>query len=79
MRANRTRHFFAAHIRKLPQLTFKEKDVLIRRLRMFTLEKIGSNLGVTEARIRQIEKEALKKIATKSYQQKLFSKPSKQK
>ena len=57
----------------VPMPVLKEKDVLIRRLRSLTLEKIGLKLGVTEARIRQIEKKALKKIATKSYQQKLFS------
>ncbi|KKQ93118.1 hypothetical protein A2865_02690 [Candidatus Woesebacteria bacterium RIFCSPHIGHO2_01_FULL_39_17] len=76
MRANRTRRFFTAHIRKLPQLTSKEKDVLIRRLKMFTLEKIGLIFGVTEARIRQIEKKALDKVRRKSYQQKLFNKKS---
>jgi DNA-directed RNA polymerase sigma subunit (sigma70/sigma32) len=72
MRANRTLRHFAAHIRKLPHLSIKEKDVLIRRLKTTTLERIGLKYDVTEARIRQIEKKALKKVRSRSYQQKLF-------
>lgn len=72
MRANRTIRYFAAHIKKLPQLTSKEKEVLIHRLKMITLEKTGLNYNLTEGRIRQIEKNALAKIRTKIYQQKLF-------
>lgn len=72
MRANRTIRYFAAHINKLPQLTAKEKEVLISRLKMTTLENTGSRYHVTEGRIRQIEKGALTKIRSKIYQQKLF-------
>lgn len=72
MRANRTIRYFTAHIKKLPQLTSKEKEVLIKRLKMITLEKTGINYKVTEGRIRQIEKKALSKIRSKIYQQKLF-------
>jgi DNA-directed RNA polymerase sigma subunit (sigma70/sigma32) len=74
MRANRTRRYFAAHIKKFPHLTVREKDVLIRRLKSVTLESIGKRYGVTEARIRQIEKEAIFKIRLKGYQLKLFKK-----
>ena len=72
MRANRTLRYFTAHIRKLPHLTSKEKDVLVRRLRKVTLEKIGKSYEVTEGRIRQIEKIAIKKVRSKHYQQALF-------
>jgi DNA-directed RNA polymerase sigma subunit (sigma70/sigma32) len=74
MRANRTLRYFAAHIKKLPFLTFREKYVLQKRSRGETLEKIGLKFSVTEARIRQIEKEAIKKIKSGTYQQKLFDK-----
>ncbi|OGM14882.1 hypothetical protein A3A76_02020 [Candidatus Woesebacteria bacterium RIFCSPLOWO2_01_FULL_39_23] len=72
MRANRTIRFFSAHIRKLPHLSVKEKKVLVKRLRRITLEKIGKKYGVTEGRIRQIEKKALQKVKSKYYQQRLF-------
>lgn len=74
MRANRTLRYFAAHIKKLPFLTNREKYTLIKRTKGLTLEKIGSKFQVTESRIRQIEKEAIKKIKTGFYQQKLFEK-----
>jgi DNA-directed RNA polymerase sigma subunit (sigma70/sigma32) len=76
MRANRTRRYFAAHIKRFPHLTAREKDVLIRRLKPVTLENIGKRYGVTEARIRQIEKEAIFKIKLKGHQLKLFRKNS---
>ncbi len=72
MRANRTLRYFTAHIRKLPHLTSKEKDVLVRRLRKVTLERIGKSFEVTEGRIRQIEKGAIKKVKSRYYQQALF-------
>jgi DNA-directed RNA polymerase sigma subunit (sigma70/sigma32) len=74
MRANRTIRYFAAHIRRLPHLTVKEKDIIIQRLRSVTLEKIGNDYNVTEARIRQIEKAAIFKIKLKAYQLRLFKK-----
>jgi len=72
MRANRTLSFFLTHIKKLPQLSFKEKEVLLKRLKRVTLEKIGLKYKVTEGRIRQIEKQALQKIKSKRYQRRLF-------
>lgn len=72
MRANRTLRYFAAHIRRLPHLTPREKGVLLKRIRSVTLEKIGLKYHVTEGRIRQIEKRAIGKVKNKSYQQALF-------
>jgi len=72
MRGNRTIRYFTAHIKKLAPLNLKEKDVLMRRLKEVTLREVGETHNVTEGRIRQIEKAALKKIKSKIYQQKLF-------
>jgi DNA-directed RNA polymerase sigma subunit (sigma70/sigma32) len=79
MRDNRTRSFFTARISKLPQLTDREKYILIERLCTTTLEKIGSEYNLTEARIRQIEKIALEKVKAKSYQQLLLKLPKNRK
>ena len=72
MRANRTLRHLAALIRKLPQLNEKEKDILLRRLKLTTLKKIGIRYRVTEGRIRQIEKQAIRKLKSKYYQQSIF-------
>lgn len=73
MRANRSVRFFIAQTKKLPQLTLKEKGVVIARLKRKTLDTIGLKYGVTEGRIRQIEKSALNKFKSKLYQLKLFN------
>ena len=57
------------------QKLVQEKDVLIQRLHKITLEKIGYAYSLTEARIRQIEKIAIKKVKSKLYQQILFKLP----
>lgn len=74
MRGNRTISYFSAQIKKLPQLTQKEKDILVKRLAFSTLEKIGDGFDVTEGRIRQIEKKAIAKIKSKTPQLSLFKK-----
>jgi len=74
MWANRSVRYFSRFVKKLPQLNTKEKDVLVRRLKKHTLQTIADNYSVTEARIRQIEKQALKKVGIKEYQQNLFFK-----
>jgi DNA-directed RNA polymerase sigma subunit (sigma70/sigma32) len=74
MRTNKTLRFLSVYIRKLPHITDKERFVLLKRLKSVTLEKIGFKFGVTEARIRQIEREAIKKVKRGLYQQKLFEK-----
>ena len=72
MQRNRTVRYFTAFVRNLPHLTSKEKIVLIRRLKTETLERIGKKFGVTEGRVRQIERQAIKKTKSKVYQQRLF-------
>lgn len=72
MTANRTWRYFSNYVDKLPQISAKEKDVLLSRLRKVTLSQIGKKYHVTEGRIRQIEKLAIAKIMHRVYQQKLF-------
>lgn len=72
MRANRTLKYFAARVGKLPHLSSREKDILIRRVNGETLDKIGSEFGITEGRVRQIEKGALTKVDSKFIQQLLL-------
>jgi DNA-directed RNA polymerase sigma subunit (sigma70/sigma32) len=74
MRANQTLAYFTAHISKLPHLSSREKEVLVGRIESSTLEVIGSRFELTEGRIRQIERGALKKVASKFVQQELLSK-----
>ena len=72
MRSNKTLSYFTAHIRKYPHLSVKEKEILIFRLKKRTLVNIGEKFGVTEARIRQIERIAIRKIKSKMIQLALF-------
>lgn len=53
---------FAEIIRESRELTRKEKDILLRRLRREPLTRIGRRYKVTGERIRQIENEALVKL-----------------
>lgn len=73
MRANKTLRFLSNYIKNLPQITEKERTVLLKRLRSVTLKKIGLKFGVTESRVRQIEKGAIRKVKRGLYQQSLFS------
>lgn len=72
MRGNRTVRYFSYFLKTVPQLTQKEKTILINRLKEKTLREIGINYNVTEGRIRQIEKGAIQKIKNKIYQMTLF-------
>jgi DNA-directed RNA polymerase sigma subunit (sigma70/sigma32) len=74
MRSNRTVNYFAFFIKNIPDLTGKERTVLLSRLRKKTLEAIGGKYNVTEGRVRQIEKYAIGKIKSKSHQLALFGK-----
>ncbi|KKR10987.1 MAG: hypothetical protein UT39_C0012G0009 [Candidatus Woesebacteria bacterium GW2011_GWA1_39_21] len=74
MRSNRTLKYFSFFVKKIPALSGKEREVLLKRLRKKTLTSIGKNYGVTEGRIRQIERTALLKIKSKSHQLALFRK-----
>ncbi len=76
MTPNRTLRYFSFFIKKIPDLTGKERKVLLGRLRKRTLEAIGKYFSVTEGRIRQIEKAAIEKIKGNSHQLALFKKRS---
>ncbi|MBI4058469.1 hypothetical protein HY408_01750 [Candidatus Gottesmanbacteria bacterium] len=72
MRQNQTLRYIAILINKLPLLSTKEKEILVKRLEEKTLKKIGKTYQVSGERIRQLEKQALNKVRNKSYQQVLF-------
>jgi len=72
MRSNKTLDFFTAYVKKLPHLTVREKEVVIRRLKKITLVSIGEKFGITEGRVRQIEKSTIEKIKSKKQQLNLF-------
>ena len=74
MFSNRTLRFFTFFIKNTPDLTGKEKDVLLKRLKTETLEKTGKFFNLTEGRVRQIERSALDKIRSKTHQLTLFKK-----
>ena len=74
MRSNQTLKYFRFYIRKAPDLSGKEKTILLKRLRRTSLEEIGKLYDLTEGRIRQIEKSALRKIKSKARQLSLFLK-----
>jgi len=60
--SSQTWKYFAAVVKNSKELNKKEKDILIKRLKAQSLEKIGNKYKVTAERIRQIEKEALLKF-----------------
>jgi len=64
--------YFVTVINQAKNLTKKEKDILVRRLHKITLKKIGKRYKVTDERIRQIEKEALRKLGNKKISQLLL-------
>jgi DNA-directed RNA polymerase sigma subunit (sigma70/sigma32) len=68
-----TVHYFISVIKHSPELSPKEKEILINRLRHKTLKKLGRKSHVTGERIWQIEKSALKKFTKKINQLFLFS------
>lgn len=76
MTPNRTLRYFSFFVKKIPDLSGKERQVLLSRLRKKTLIVIAKSFGVTEGRIRQIEKEAIKKIKSNHHQLALFKKIS---
>jgi DNA-directed RNA polymerase sigma subunit (sigma70/sigma32) len=74
MRSNRTLKFFRSYIKSASDLSGKERTVILKRLRRVSLEQIGKVFKVTEGRIRQIEKVAIKKLKSKARQLNLFKK-----
>ena len=66
--SSQTWEYFSTIVKNSKELNKKEKEVLIKRLRAQSLEKIGNKYKVTAERIRQIEKEALLKFKKKIIQ-----------
>jgi DNA-directed RNA polymerase sigma subunit (sigma70/sigma32) len=70
--SSQTIAYFINNIKKSRELNRKEKDVLIARLSKRTLIKVGRKYHLSGERIRQIEKEALRKIIKGNSQLLLF-------
>lgn len=64
--------YFISIINHARYLNRKEKDILVRRLKGLTLEKIGKRYKVSDERIRQIEENALLKLGNKKISQLLL-------
>lgn len=63
--SSQTWDYFIFFIQNARELSKKEKEILVKRLRAQKLKKIGRKYKVTAERIRQIEKEALSKFKKK--------------
>ena len=72
MVSNKTVIYFSSSLKNLAELSGREKDILVNRLKGQTLEKIGADFELSEARIRQIEKSAITKLRNKFKQLALF-------
>lgn len=70
--ANQSIAYFAYIIKNSKDLTRREKEILLFRLKKKTLKKIGRKYKLSGERIRQIEKEALQKFVKKINQLLLF-------
>ena len=70
--SNRTIDYFISIVKNAKELNKKEKEILIKRLKDRTLEKIGKKYKVSSERIRQIEEKALLKFIKKICQLNLF-------
>lgn len=70
--SSQTISYFISIIKNAKELDKKEKDVLIKRLKGITLEKIGKKYEVSDERIRQIEEKSLQKFIKKMCQLLLF-------
>lgn len=62
---NKTILYFASFIKNSKELNHQEKEILLRRLKDKTLEKIGKRYKLSGERIRQIEEKALRKFIAK--------------
>ncbi|RJQ28026.1 hypothetical protein C4577_00150 [Candidatus Parcubacteria bacterium] len=71
---NQTVEYLVSTINKSDKLSEKEKEVLTKRARGDTLEKIGKRYRITAERVRQIEEAAIIKFMKKIYQLLLFEK-----
>jgi DNA-directed RNA polymerase sigma subunit (sigma70/sigma32) len=72
MSGNQTINYFSRLIDSSKELKRKEKEILKFRLGFKILKKIGRKYKVSYERIRQIEKEAIKKLNKKICQLLLF-------
>jgi len=70
--SNQSIAYFASIIKNSKDLNWREKEILLNRLKKKTLKKIGRKQKVTGERIRQIEKQALTKFIKKINQLLLF-------
>ncbi len=70
--SSQTITYFISIIKNTKELTKKEKEILVQRLREKKLEKIGKKYKVTGERVRQIEERALQKFIDKMCQLMLF-------
>lgn len=70
--SNRTIEYFVSIVQNSKELTKKEKEILVKRLKDKTLGKIGKKYKVTGERIRQLEEKALLKFIAKICQLNLF-------
>ena len=69
---NQSIAYFASLVRNSRDLNWREKEILLNRLKKKTLKKIGRRYKLSGERIRQIEKEAIKKFVKKINQLLLF-------
>lgn len=72
MSANQTIIYFGRIIDSSKELKRKEKEILKFRLGSKILKKIGKKYKISYERVRQIEKEAIKKLNKKICQLLLF-------
>ena len=70
--SSQTITYFISIIKNSKELTKKEKEILVQRLREKKLERIGRKYKVTGERVRQIEERALQKFIDKMCQLMLF-------
>lgn len=70
--SSQTIAYFVSIIKNAKELNKKEKEILIKRLKLQKLKKIGRKYKVTAERVRQIEQEALTKFKKKMIQLMLF-------
>ena len=70
--SSQTITYFISIIKNTKELTKKEKEILVQRLREKKLERIGRKYKVTGERVRQIEERALQKFIDKMCQLMLF-------
>ena len=70
--SNKTVGYFASVVATAKELTPRERDILLSRLKRSKLKKIAKHYHITPERVRQIEQTALKKIIQKKAQLLLF-------